>query len=191
MAVRQAVLDATTELLAAEGLAGTRVADVAARAGVHETSVYRRWGTRENLILEAVLNRLDADVPFPDTGSTREDLITLFTALAAFLTAPTGRALARLALTMDDTAQAGAVQRQFWTSRLTRAAVVIQRGIDRGDLPPHTDLELLLEALGGPLHVRILQRGMPAERDYVSRLVDLVLAGARTVPPTRTDGSSR
>jgi len=184
-AVRQAVLDATVELLATEGLSGTRVADVAVRAGVHETSVYRRWGTRTNLILEAVLSRMDADVPVPDTGSTREDLTVLLTALAAFLATPTGRALSRLGLTPDDAAQNGAAQgaqprSEFWTARLTQAAVVIQRGIDRGDLPPDVDPEFLLEAMGGALHLRILQRGLPADRDYVSRLVDLVLAGARS-----------
>lgn len=185
-AVRDAVLDAAAELLATEGLSGTRVADVAVRAGVHETSIYRRWGTRDNLILEAVLHRLDADVPLPDTGSTREDLTGLLTSLAAFLATPTGKAVSRLAL--DDTAQLGQARNEFWAARIARVAVVVQRGVDRGDLPPGADPEFLLEVLGGALNLRILQRGRPTDRDYVSRLVDLVLAGVRTVPP---GGSSR
>lgn len=185
-AVRQAVLEAATELLATEGLAGARIVDIAARAGVHETSVYRRWGTRTNLILEALSHRLDSELPRPDTGSTREDLTVFFTALAAFLATPTGRALARIALDPpDDETQAAELRRQFWTARLDRADSLVRRGIERGDLPQDTDPEFLLEALAGPLHLRVLQRQQPADRDHVRRLVDLVLAGARSALPRK------
>ena len=183
-AVRQAVLGAAAELLATEGLPGIRVADVAVRAGVHETSIYRRWSTRDKLILDAVLHRLDADVPVPDTGSTREDLIDLLTALAAFLVTPTGRAMSRLAL--DDAAQLGEARNEFWTARIALVAVVVHRGIDRGDIPPDVDPEFLLEVLGGALHLRILQRALPTDRNYVSRLVDLLLAGVHSVPPAKS-----
>ncbi|MEV6904841.1 TetR/AcrR family transcriptional regulator [Amycolatopsis sp. NPDC051372] len=182
-AVRQAVLEATTELLAAEGLPGARVADIAARAGVHETSVYRRWGTRNALILEALSDRLDAELPRPDTGSTREDLTTFFTDLAAFLATPTGRALARITLVQPDDTRFEELLEQFWTARLDRVGAVIQRGIDRGELPRETDAELLLEALTGSLHLRILERKLPADLDYVRRLVDLLLAGVRSTAP--------
>ncbi|MFF5365166.1 TetR-like C-terminal domain-containing protein [Streptomyces scabiei] len=188
-AVRQAVLEATIELLAAEGLAGARIADIAARAHVHETSVYRRWGTRANLVLDAVSHRLDAELPCPDTGSTHEDLTVFFAALAAFLATPMGRALARIALAPpDDAPQSGELRQKFWTDRLGRAGVLVQRGIARGDLPRHTDPEFLLEALAGPLHLRILQRDRPTDHDYVRRLVGLVLAGARATPVNSSAG---
>ncbi|MGW0846420.1 TetR/AcrR family transcriptional regulator [Streptomyces sp. NPDC002787] len=191
-AVHRAVLTATTELLATEGLAGTRIAEIAARAGVHETSVYRRWGTRTNLILEALSDRLDTELPLPDTGSTREDLTTFFTALAAFLTTPTGHALACLALAApDDEPQSDQLRNRFWTARLDRARILVQRGVDRGDLPPDSSPEFLLEALTGPLHLRIVQRDQPAGHAYVSRLVDLVLAGARSAPPNSRPRSNR
>lgn len=183
-AVHHAVLEATTELLATEGLSGTRIADIAARAGVHETSVYRRWGTRTALILEALSDRLDAELPLPDTGSTHEDLTIFFTALAAFLATPTGHSLARVALAApDDESQAKELRNRFWTARLGRAHILVQRGIDRGDLPPDSNPEFLLEALTGPLHLRIVQRDQPAERAYVTQLVELVLGGARSIPP--------
>lgn len=191
-AVHRAVLKATTELLATEGLAGTRIAEIAARAGVHETSVYRRWGTRTNLILEALSDRLDTELPLPDTGSTREDLTIFFTALAAFLTTPTGRSLACLALAApDDEPQSDQLRNRFWTARLDRARILVQRGVDRGDLPPDSSPEFLLEALTGPLHLRIVQRDQPAGHAYVSRLVDLVLAGARSAPPDSHPRSNR
>jgi AcrR family transcriptional regulator len=178
--VRHAVLQATAELLLVEGLAGTRIADIAARAGVHETSIYRRWGSRSNLIAEALSSQLDAGLPLPDTGSTREDLILFFTALAEFLATPVGRSITGLALDpSDDETPLEHARDQFWTIRLTRASILVRRGIDRHELDPGTDPELMLEALGGPLHLHILLRNRPADHDYISRLVDLTLDGAR------------
>ena len=57
--VRRAVLDAALDVLHAHGMEGLAVTDVAARAGVHETSIYRRWGTREHLIVDALLEEAE------------------------------------------------------------------------------------------------------------------------------------
>ncbi|MGW1209982.1 TetR-like C-terminal domain-containing protein [Streptomyces sp. NPDC002499] len=130
------------------------------------------------------MSRLDADVPLPDTGSTREDLTLLVTALAAFLSAPAGRDMARLGLTPpEDAAQADELRTRFWTARFDKAAVIVQRAIDRGDLHPGTVPEFVLEVLGGTLHLRILQRYLPVDRDYIGRLVDLALTGVGSRPP--------
>jgi AcrR family transcriptional regulator len=179
-AVRQAVLQATAELLFAEGVANTRMTDIAARAGVHETSIYRRWGSRANLIAEALSSQMDADLPLPDTGSTREDLIVFLTALAQFLATPIGRSITGLGLAASDKAAVVEPARdQFWTIRLTRAGILVRRGMDRREVRPDIDPELVLEALGGPLNLHVLLRNRPADPDYVSRLVDLTLEGAR------------
>ena len=179
-AVHQAVLQATVELLFAEGVAKTRMADIAARAGVHETSIYRRWGSRANLIAEALSSQMDADLPLPDTGSTREDLIVFFTALAQFLASPIGRSIMGLGLSAsDEEAVFEPARDQFWTIRLTRASILVRRGIDRHEVRPDINPELVLEALGGPLNLHVLLRNRPAGQDYISRLVDLTLDGAR------------
>jgi AcrR family transcriptional regulator len=179
-AVREAVLQATAELLFAEGVANTRMTDIAARAGVHETSIYRRWGTRSNLIAEALSSQLDAELPLPDTGSTREDFILFFTALAEFLASPVGRSITGLAFdSSDDEAPLEQARDQFWTIRLTCASILVRRGIDRHELDPGTEPELILEALAGPLHLHILLRNRRADDNYISRLVDLTLDGAR------------
>jgi AcrR family transcriptional regulator len=179
-AVREAVLQATAELLFAEGVANTRMTDIAARAGVHETSIYRRWGSRANLIAEALSSQMDADLPLPDTGSTREDFIVFFTALAQFLATPIGRSIMGLGLAAsDEEAVFEPARDQFWTIRLNRASSLVRRGIDRHEVRPDIDPELVLEALGGPLNLHVLLRNRPADTDYVSRLVDLTLEGAR------------
>src|SRR5262245_64364232 len=92
--VRAAVLDATLALLREEGDTFT-IPRVAARAGVHETSIYRRWGTREALIVDAVTSRIGAEIPIPDTGSLRDDLVQFLVACIRFLAAPLGTQLVR------------------------------------------------------------------------------------------------
>jgi AcrR family transcriptional regulator len=182
-AVRQAVLQATAELLFAGGVANTRMTDIAARAGVHETSIYRRWGSRANLIAEALSSQMDADLALPDTGSTREDLIVFFTALAQFLGTPLGRSIMGLGLAgPDEEAVFEPARDQFWTIRLTRASILVRRGIDRHEIRPDVDAELVLETLGGPLNLHVLLRNRPADPDYICRLVDLTLEGARPRP---------
>ncbi|MFJ8309485.1 MULTISPECIES: TetR-like C-terminal domain-containing protein [unclassified Streptomyces] len=175
--MRQAVLTATVDLLTSQGLAATTVAAVARAAGVHETSVYRRWKTRENLIFDALATRTDQALPVPDTGSVRQDLSALFAALARFLATPAGAALVHLGTVHEE----GALEegrRSYWRARMERAEALVRRGVDRGELAADTDPHLLVEAITGPLLARVLLTGEPLEETLVPRLVDLVLDGA-------------
>lgn len=178
--MRQAVLAAALDLLSAEGLSGATVAAVARAAGVHETSVYRRWGSRENLILDALTSRLDTALPIPDTGRVREDLVRFFTALARLLDTAQGRALLRLSVERDDTLEDR--RGPYWSERLDRAAAMVQRGVERGELAADADPGLLVEAVSGPLFSRVLLSDAPVGPAYAERLVDLTLDGARPRP---------
>src|SRR5262249_31872929 len=91
--VRAAVLAATLAELAARGSAALTVDDVARRAGVHKTTVYRRWNDRESLVADALTDLAAADVPVPDTGSVETDLREHGRAVVRFLTGPPGRAV--------------------------------------------------------------------------------------------------
>ncbi|MER6347361.1 TetR-like C-terminal domain-containing protein [Streptomyces sp. NPDC001595] len=178
--MRQAVLTATVGILAAEGLAGTTVAAVARAAGVHETSVYRRWKTRENLIHDALTSRLDATLPIPDTGEVREDLTRFFEALVDLLSGPYGPALLRLSVERDDTLDDR--RHPYWTERLERAAVMVRRGVERGELAEDTDPGLVIEAISGPLFTRVLLSDTPVDPSVAHGLIRLALDGARARP---------
>ncbi|MEU8879952.1 TetR/AcrR family transcriptional regulator [Streptomyces hydrogenans] len=179
--MRSAVLAATVDVLTEHGLAGTTVGAVARAAGVHETSVYRRWGTREKLILEALAEQLDTAVPLPDTGDLRSDLVGYFGTLASLLATPQGEALLRLSAERDSSLPDHRLA--YWTDRLDRGAVMVRRAVDRGELPPGTDPALVIEAVSGPLFTRALISGAPLDEVFATRLVDLVLDGARAVKP--------
>ncbi|GGZ02653.1 TetR/AcrR family transcriptional regulator [Streptomyces poonensis] len=191
--MRQAVLAATVEILSAEGLAGTTVAAVARSAGVHETSVYRRWKTRENLILDALTAEVDTALPIPDTGRVDEDLVRYFRSLARLLGTAQGRALLRLSVEYEDNARTSGNAESddgmlddrrglYWSERLRRAAVMVRRGVGRGELAADTDPGLLIEAVSGPLFVRALLSGAPLDEPLVRGLVALALDGARSAP---------
>lgn len=175
--VRRAVVDATLEVMADKGIADFTVSDVAARSGVHETSIYRRWGSRESLIAETLLGYSEQVIPVPDTGSIGTDLHGLLGGIAAYLSSPVGRALAQALAFSGEESRWAAVRQEFWTGRLELARTIIDRAIDRGELPPGTDPRLVLEVLVAPLSFRTLVTREAIDDDMCTRLVDLVLAG--------------
>jgi AcrR family transcriptional regulator len=173
--VRSAVLRATLEELAAVGYASFSLESVAARAGVNKTTVYRRWGNREQLILDAMLERGSERVPIPDTGSLRQDLLELATAIADSITAPEVEATARAAASIGDPDSLLVdAARRFWETRLKMAREIVERAIARGELSPGTDPAAMIEALIGPIYFRLLMTREPLDKPFVEKLVDVV-----------------
>src|SRR5262245_5375473 len=84
--VRAAVLAATLAELAEGGCAALTMEGVARRAGVHKTTVYRRWGDRESLVVDALTDLIAVEVPVPDGGDVAADLRALARALVRWLT---------------------------------------------------------------------------------------------------------
>jgi AcrR family transcriptional regulator len=173
------VLAAAFDELRAVGFAALSIDDVAQRAGVHKTTVYRRWPTKADLIGDAALAHADDHVPLPDTGDLATDLQLLARAVAANLegTAATTRALVAASLT---TTAASAGMREFWTNRLAASTAIIERAAERGDVPRDTDAVLAIEMLVGPLWLRFLLTGEPIDGDVADRLASTVAAALST-----------
>ena len=170
-----AVLTATVDVLYKSGFDALSVREIAERAGVHESSIYRRWGTKADLVSDALASRMGLEVPTPDTGSLREDLLASLRAAAAFLGTPLGENLVRMALRQDLFANRD--HERFFTDRLTRAAVILDRAEARGELRPGIDRFLTLETLVGPLYLRLLLTREPLNETIIENVVDLMLTG--------------
>jgi AcrR family transcriptional regulator len=179
--VRRTVLAAAFEELVANGFDAATVAGVAKRSGVHETTVYRRWVTRENLFVAALLERSADAIPTPDTGSIKGDLLAIVREVLAYVGSPAGTAILRAATLPVDHVYADA-REAFWARRLDTLAPVVSRGIERGELRAETDGRLLLEMLIAPIHGRLLLTGEPVDDDLAEQLVDLALNGAAVAP---------
>src|SRR5882724_3495319 len=87
------VLSATLEVFAEQGYAGVSVEAVAARAGVNKTTIYRRWPTKAELLGAALFSLRDEEPEAPNTGSLREDLLTVLRRLVARAETPRYRAI--------------------------------------------------------------------------------------------------
>ncbi|MER7912755.1 TetR/AcrR family transcriptional regulator C-terminal ligand-binding domain-containing protein [Streptomyces sp. NPDC096068] len=172
--VRDAVLSAALELTDS-GDGSPTLYDIAERAGVAPSSIYRRWGSWENVLADALLESSELAIPVPDSGSLRADLIAFTTSVADYLNTPRGAALLRNVGTMQPSAEVEAALQRFWATRFDRARVMVDRAIDRGELPDGTDARLLLELVIAPLHFRHSLLAMDPRGDIEAR-IDLVLA---------------
>jgi AcrR family transcriptional regulator len=172
--VRRSILDATVEALVETGYAGLSVDEVARRAGVHKTTIYRRWPDVGALIIDALLDRQRGNVPIPDTGELRSDLLALLDAVTASITSPDGRALLRAAQESGPPELESLVHR-FWHARFALAREIFQRAADRGEIAPELDHDLMVELAVAPLFFRQLVTREPLSRAFRARLVDALI----------------
>ena len=175
--VREAVLKATLRVVAEQGADAASIGEIARQARVHETSIYRRWRTKEHLILDALLDYSEEQLPIPDTGTLRDDLVAFATAVTNYLASPLGRIVARSMAVADDDVTLAATRAQFWRSRFDLASVIVDRAKSRGELPDDIDPAMALELLIAPLHFRTLLTRQPVDEQRAGRVVDLLLKG--------------
>jgi len=176
---KQAILDATRELLADEGDVGSLTVEaVAARSGVAKTTIYRRWRDKWELALDAVMIDLLPRFADPvDVGDTRKELTTFVDSVTTLWASPPyGPAMQGLISEIATEPELARVYReQVVEPRREQLRPVIERGIARGDLRPGTDLRLVHELLVGPILYRLLLSGPPLDRKLTASLVDAVL----------------
>jgi AcrR family transcriptional regulator len=179
--VRAAVLGATVEALSEASYDALRIDEVAARAGVNKTTVYRRWPTKAELVADAASTHSARVVPTPDNGSLEADLQALARSVAKNLGSRLGGRMAKTmvaaAVTSEEVADRAA---EFWSGRFALAASIIERAVARGEIAADLDPTLLIETLIGPLYVRLLLTGEPISRAFADRVASLVTAGARS-----------
>jgi AcrR family transcriptional regulator len=196
----RAILDAVIELLPEHGLKGLTIEAVAARAGVGKTTIYRRWSTKNELIVEAI-GRLRPPGPPSDTGSLMGDLSALValqrerleaSQLPRVIPRVLGEALEEPELHAEIVASAVKPIRDV-------LAELVRRGIDRGELREDLDVEAMVDVLHAIPVYKLLMAGgaMDAVAGVPERIVPLLLEGvsSSSAGPAnarrRSSGSSR
>jgi AcrR family transcriptional regulator len=175
--ITRACRGASPDVLSELGWAGFTVTEVASRSGVHESSIYRRWGTRERLAIEAMMLTGNQYLPIPDTGTLRGDLVAFALELVQYLTDPIGSATAHaLTSPMDDPTIAESSARYF-EARFQLASVIVSRAVLRGELPDSaiSDGATAIELLVAPVHFRYLVSHQPITDELLHHLADLVI----------------
>ncbi|MBS2015182.1 MAG: TetR/AcrR family transcriptional regulator [Deltaproteobacteria bacterium] len=176
------VLRAAMDELSRAGYGPMRVDDVAAKAGVNKTTVYRRWPTKADLVIAAVKRMARHERAAPDTGSLRGDLLAMLTQAREVAMQPEVRAAARIVSEARDNAELEPIARVLRHNAAASRAVIVERAKARGELGAEVDGALLLDALVMPVTMRIARYGEEVGLDQVEALVDLVLYGALAKP---------
>jgi AcrR family transcriptional regulator len=185
--VRQAVLSATLLELADRGYAALSIEDVARRAGVNKTTVYRRWGDRQSLVIDTLTDEM-AVVTAPDTGSIEGDLRSWALSLIQALVSPVGQAMVNTMLIGGaDIPEVAEAKRRFFDDRLHRAQPMIVRAIQRGELPHDTDPIQLLKTVIAPIYLQLLVTAEAIDEATAELAAAVALAAARAgvLPMTR------
>jgi AcrR family transcriptional regulator len=173
----EVILEAAAAVLAECGAQGFSVDAVAARAGVGKATIYRRWPSRAQLILETA-HLAAPEIPDPDIGSVRDDMVELNRGLLTKMRdTEAGQLLAAVvAEAAVNTEMRGMLQR-FVEERRSRAVAAVRRGIERGELRSDLDVELIVDLMGGPIFQRLFLTRHPMPDELAAEIVDAVLAG--------------
>jgi AcrR family transcriptional regulator len=181
---RRAIMRAASELMLERDPGEITVEAIAERAGASKATIYRWWGSKERLMLEALRAQWDEAVPAEiDTGSLEGDLLELIQPWAARLaTRAYGRVFAAfIASAHRDPAFAAEYRTHFVAARRERADGILRRAIERGQIPPDTDVEAAMDLLYGPMYHRALHGHGEIDADFVRTIVHYVVA-ALTAP---------
>ncbi|MGW2034585.1 TetR/AcrR family transcriptional regulator [Streptomyces argyrophylli] len=189
-----AILAATREALVELGWSKLTLGDVATRAGVAKTTLYRRWAGKNELVVDAVAELFD-ELQLPDRGSLAADIEGVVLQFAAILARPEAKSglMAVVAeATRDDALRerirASIVDRQMRLVLAGRA-----RAQRRGELPPEPDpgesartLDLIFDVVAGAVVHRTLVSGKPADEEWVRSFTRLLLLGLTAQPAGQT-----
>jgi AcrR family transcriptional regulator len=173
------VLRTTLEVLGERGYAGLRIEDVAVRAGVNKTTIYRRWPTRADLVI-AALTALAAPPKAVETGRLECDLHATFMTATTLRSTRVGRGVVRALIAERGDPEVDRVIGVIKERHRAPARTVLEQARRRGDLPKRVDIELLLDILTGTIHGRLRDCPRPLDQRWVRRVVRLVLSGATT-----------
>jgi AcrR family transcriptional regulator len=174
--VRRAVAGAVLESLK-RGDANFSVGDVAARAGVHRSTVHRRWPERADLVREA-LTLHTVRIEIPDTVSWDDDILALARNLADFVSNPLETAIDVATLASSDR-EVGYWISGYWTPPMRELARPVERAIERGEIPEDTDPTFLVTMLLGPILLRCRLTGRRPDPEFVQDVAQAVIRLAR------------
>jgi len=178
--IQAAVFEATIQLLQEQGYEAWSFASIGERTGIHETTLYRRWKTKEQLVIDAVASQVARDIPIPDTGALRSDLIQLLQSLRTFLESAVGQAIIQTGIGARNVPAISTLSKDYWQRRSTLLRPLFERAIARGELAARADIPLLFEALIGALYVHQFLLREPLDETLPERIVDLILSGVST-----------
>ena len=175
----RAILQATEELLEERGFVDLTMEEVAVRAQVSKATIYRRWPPKGTLVFDAFGAQFLARQPLPDTGSLRGDLLA---SLRAWIRVVKGTVTGRTLVGLIAEVQRDPELAEVWSERFVRQVraqhrLMIERAVERGEIPSDTDADVTLDLLFGSAYHRLLQSHLTLSDRFAQSVVDTIVKG--------------
>lgn len=173
------VIGCALDMLNECGLGGMSVEGIAARAGVSKASIYRRWDSKDELVVDAVASLIE-ETDLPDTGDIRTDLRATVAGMRGFVC--DSRAGEVLPWMAGEIARQSAVGRRYRTSvveaKRTKVAHLVSRAVERGELRSDLDVDTAVDMILGPVIMRRLIGSLDGTPEsWTDDFVDALLHG--------------
>jgi len=173
--VDEAVLAATVELAGEVGVSRLSMDDVAVRAKVSKATIYRRWASKEALVLDALRNAM-VPIEEVDTGSLRGDLEHYLGELVnRFHSGKMRDVLPHLIGVATHDANLRCSLDDYMQTRRVPLRLILDRAFERGELSADTDLDVLIDVIIGPFTYRKLLTHSVIDNEFTEKVLDLVL----------------
>jgi AcrR family transcriptional regulator len=182
----QQILDAAVEVLADTGFDGMTIDMVAARAGAGKATVYRRWASKNELVLDAVacMKRSDLDtLQIPDTGTLRGDLVAMIRPPTINDAERKLKVMAGLTSMLSSAPElADAANEAIVEPRARINRMLLNRAVERGEISADVDIQLVSLISPSMVAYRTLLQRKPVDREFLISLIDGVILPAVGLP---------
>jgi AcrR family transcriptional regulator len=172
------VLQAALHEVARVGVEHLSIEEVAARADVNKTTIYRRWPTPEGLARAALACAAEADSSPPDTGSLRGDLHEFARAFRRIATLPDMKTVLRLRWSGTANGPLARLTRGIQEKKHAQWKLMLKRGVSRGELPAGANVDLIYDVVVGALIYLVVLSPRRSDATRVGRAIDTILDGA-------------
>jgi AcrR family transcriptional regulator len=171
------ILEATLRLVAEVGIAGLTMDAVARHAGVGKATIYRRWSSKEALMLDAWMSCVRKP-EVPDTGSLQGDLEALLGGIdQKFSDEDLQRVFPQMIAAAKVNPDVADAYREFIAQRRAPLQTVLQRAVARGEIDQEADLQVVHDLLVAPLMYRWMVSDAPIDDTVIRQIIAIVTAG--------------
>ncbi len=179
--------EAAITLIAELGYDRVSMEAIAAKAGASKATLYRRWPSKAELVVDAMQCRMQGKEVLPDTGDVRQDLLTGLRRMTKDMaTRDVALAVGLMNAMRNDEHLARVIREQMFDVKHSATQAWISRAIERGQLPPTADAELFQEVAPAMVFMRLMMTGQPVDETFLLRIVDDVLLPLLFRDPTKT-----
>ena len=171
-----ALRNAALEVMAEVGYRALTMDAVAARARAGKATIYRRWESKLDLVIDTCNQLVQRNIPERDSGSLDQDLRALLTGFASFLTGPAGKAAQTLVGELPHEPElAAAFRESFLLPQRDVLRRIVTRASARGEIRDDAPVDMIVELAGAALTHRLMLTGEPLDERFVDRLLDEAL----------------